>query len=603
MTDKTKGTESELASNNVVVHKIEGTPVSGAVGSDAMKSEDGFFNLYVTPDNPEGTVIRPPYDLNRLMKFRQENSTLGQCIAAMEVNIDGTGYDIERRDEAPMEDADKEKAYPMKDFFDEPWPGMSMTTLRREVRRDLETVGNGYIEVLTNAKDEIIFMRWLEGHTMRLCRLGEPVPVKRTLQRNGKKVEITVDYRERAFAQQVGSRTVYFKEFGATRDIDKDTGKWSAQNKRLPAHRRGSQILHLTVQKDADTPYGIPRWINQLPSVVGSRKAEEFNLDFFTNGGIPPAIVFLSGGQASPDSIQTLTNLLSGKTTTRAAVVEVQSTSGSLDSAGKVETKVERFGAEQKNDSMFESYNEKNENRIRGSFRISPLFTGQTQDFTYATAVVAYMIAENQVFRPERDEFDEAINVSIMRALQDGDDTYWFRSRPMSVSDVDNQMKGLELSKDVVTQENWVAAMNDVTGMNMKFDQKEYDDEQNKKRDAEAESARQAAENANANKDPEDEGEEEEEGGEEGGIKVEKSDNPHHILQMVDNWVSAMRKENDTALEKYTADVAGLSKSDRALFNSMLASKTLFHTELDFEGSAELSGCASELCGGIGGHA
>lgn len=599
MSDQKKGSESELSTNKYVVHevKVEKKEVS-EVGSQALEAEDAFQGMYVSPDKSENMVIRPPYDRTRLLRFRQENNTLGQCIAAMEVNVDGTGYEIERRDEEPMTDEDKNRVQGIKDFFDEPWPGMSMTTLRRKARRDLESVGDAYLEVLTNAKDEIVFIRCLEAQFMRICKLSDPVPVKKTIQRNGTKVEMSVNTRERVFVQKIGSSVVYFREFGASRDVDVDTGEWAKPGERLPYAKRGSQIIHLKVQKDADTPYGIPRWINQLPSVVGSRKAEEFNLEYFDNGGIPPAIVFLSGGTASDQSIETLTNVLSGKNTSRAAVVEVQSTSGSIDSAGKVEAKVERFGAEQKNDSMFEAYNEKNEARIRSSFRLPPLFIGKTDGHNYATAFVSYMIAENQVFKPERDEFDEIINVTLMRALQDGDDTYWYRSKPMTVSDVEHQIKGLELAKDVVSAEDWVTSLNEATGLGLKFDQKEYDARKEKEMEAKRPVIPTPGQPGDAK--PGEAGNDSGAGtGED--LNVQKSESPIEVVHMVDQWVEALKGKDKALVERVTAQIVGLSKSERALFNSVLASKTLFHTELDFEGSAELCGCAAELCGGIGG--
>ena len=150
---------------------------------------------------------------------------------------------------------------------------------------------------------------------------------------------------------------------------------------------------------DPETPYGIPRWINQLPSALGSRKAEEQNLDFLDSGGIPAAIIFINGGQVATDSSSTLKDYVSGKNRqkNKAVVVELQSTSGTIDKAGSTSVQVERFGSETIKDSMYRNYDKDCEEHVRLAFRLPPIFLGKASDYNYATAVVAYQVAEAQV--------------------------------------------------------------------------------------------------------------------------------------------------------------------------------------------------------------
>ena len=175
--------------------------------------------------------------------------------------------------------------------------------------------------------------------------------------------------------------------------------------KPVPPEKRGSELLILGINPDVTTPYFLPRWINQLPSVIGSRAAEEQNLQFLDAGGLPPAIVFIQGGTLIKDTSDQLRMYLSGlnKNKNRAVVVEVQSVSGSLDAAGKVDVKVERFGSAQSQDSMFTNYDEVTEEHVRVGFRLPPLFLGKAVDYNFATAQTSYMVAEAQVFLPERD--------------------------------------------------------------------------------------------------------------------------------------------------------------------------------------------------------
>lgn len=437
--------------------------------SNAALPEDEFLAYYLGAEN-DSNVIMPPYDLRRLSQLVQENNTLGQCIAAMEVNVDGTGYVIDKMGQVSSDIMVEQDATQksLMDFFSEPYPGLSFTTIRRQIRRDLETTGNAYLEVIRNPQDEIVFLRRIDSIMMRLVRLGEPELVKKKVRRNGKLVEINVSVRERKFVQKVMARLIYFKEFDCQRDMDKYTGKYAEKGTRLPAAQRATEIIHFTCNEDVSTPYGLPRWIPQIPSILGSRKAEIHNLEFFDSGGIPPVVVFLTGGGLTPQVRKQVEGVFAGTNTkSRGAVVEVQPISGNLDSTGTAGVRVERFGAERQNDSMFEKYDAKCEERTRGSFRLPPLFVGKAQDYSFATAYASYVTAEAQVFVPERMEFDEQINVKLIKAMAP---EYVFRSLNMTVKDVEVQLKALTLlvTGMAIGPDALLEAVNEVAHINAK---------------------------------------------------------------------------------------------------------------------------------------
>lgn len=277
--------------------------------------------------------------------------------------------------------------------------------------------------------------------------------------------------RERRFAQKVGSKTIYYREFGASRELNRETGEWAEKGSTLSADKRATELLHFGINPDIETPYFVPRWINQLPSVLGSRKAEEANLEFFDAGGMPPAIIFVQGGTLAKTTSDQLRGYLSGKAKNRqrAVVVEAQSTSGSIDGpSGGVQIRVERFGAEKANDSMYQNYDKAAEEHVRTGFRLPPLFLGRASDYNYATAVVAYMVAEEQVFRPERVEFDEMMNKTIIKAL--GLKTIRYVSKPITLKNVDNQLKAIEMLKGLVKEEDYVAEIAAVGGVSLTYD-------------------------------------------------------------------------------------------------------------------------------------
>ena len=453
------------------VTKFEGGETSyrkGVLTSNALLPEDEFQPYYVGGVE-SANLLSPPYDMKRLAQLSQENNTLGPCIDAMEVNIDGTGFSIAHKSSDKAKEDETILEY-CNEFFKEPWPRMSFTTLRRNIRRDLEQVGNGYMEVIRNAKGEIIFLRHVDAKMVRLARLDAAVPIATTVNRGGKLLTVNVMARERRFAQYTGIQLVYFKEFGSKRVLNRVTGVWAGPDAPVPIEFQGTELIHFTVNKDAQTPYGIPRWVSQTPSVIGSRKAEEFNLDFFDAGGIPPIMIFLAGGMLQGDTKKSLENLLQKSTqkNIRGAVIEVAPTGGALDSASTASIKVERFGTERQQDSMFEKYDDKCAVRLRGAFRLPPLFVGRAEDYSFATAFASYVVAEAQVFKPERDEFDSIINVTIMREVAPD---YEFRSLPLTVKDIASQLKAVELATTNFTMagNDIIDTLNEVAGLSMKY--------------------------------------------------------------------------------------------------------------------------------------
>jgi len=445
---------------------------ANAVQPNAFEPEDEYQQLYVGATRDQG-IVQPPYNLRQLDRLSQENNALGPCIEAMVTNIVQTGYKFESLEEQTEDDEDDDQIEALRAFFEEPWPGMSWSEIRRLARRDMERTGNGFLEVLRNAQDQVVMFRHVDAKMMRLLRLDDAIPVDMTVVRGGKEQTVNVMKRERRYCQLVnGVSLMYFKEFGANRDLHKKTAVWAPKGQRLPANMRATEIMHFTVLPDAHTPYGIPRWVNQTPSVLGSREAEEFNLEFFKNGGVPPVMVFLQGGTLQAETRRALEQRLSGeaKKNNRVQVFEVEPAGGSLNQpVPTARVTVERFGAERQSDSMFEKYDERCEERVRRSFRLPPIFVGQSKDYNFATAFASYTVAEAQVFKPERDAEDTIITMRLLPAL--GFKGYKIRSNPLSIEDATLKLQALEVVEgmgDQVEPADIITAINEVAGLHLK---------------------------------------------------------------------------------------------------------------------------------------
>jgi len=575
---------------------------SGVLGSNSFAPEDAFTGLYYSVGK-SSIIIAPPYIPSSLMQLVPKNNTLNQCITAMEVNIDGTGAEIVP-ETADTKDDEKRKGE-IEAFFKEPYPEVSMVTMRRELRRDLEITGNAYIEVLRNIAGEVIFIRRVPSLHMRICRLSKPVTVPKTVIRAGKEFTVNVSVRERPYAQMVGSRVVYFREFNSSRKLDKTSGEWAAKGKKLSASKEATEVIHLTVIKDSLTPYGIPRWVNQTPSVLGSRKAEVHNLDFFDSGGLPPVLITVSGGQMIEGTRKALESYLNGsKDKHRAAIVEAYTSGGAVGSAGNVKINVEQFGSAKVNDSMFENYDERCEERVRGSFRLPPIFVGKALAYNFATAQASYLVAEAQVFEPEREEFDTIMNVTLMKAL--GADGLVYKSNPIKSNNVDSQLKAIGMaSGNGVTKQSTVDALNGVADLNLEFDEQQAKAEQNAAK-ALADAANKQAvppqggqpvdPNANPTKKKPPKGASVKNTND----KVKKADG-FSILELADKWAAVAEGEHDFSQDELLVmkgTIENYTPSESVMFYNTVAAKVFPGMKEDPAGAMEMVECLADMnCG------
>lgn len=471
MTDAKKAAPAKKGPTYTYITKTIKGDTYLVLADSALELEDEFLGQYYTTANSTNLALLPPYEPKVLNKLPSLNNILNQCIEAMEVNIDGTGHEFIPAEEGGT--PDQKEIDLLTDFFNEPYPGENFIKIRRRLRRDLESVGFAFLEVLRAVDGSIVAVRNVESYSVRYVRLDPAVQVQKTVTRNGEDTVLTLWERERRFVRQyAGFQKTFYKEFGASRQLDRFTGDWIPEGdpRQKDLNVLATELLAFGVIPDVQTPYGVPRWINNLPAVMGSRKAEELNLEFFDSGGMPPAIIFIQGGTLARDASDQLKQYLSGKNKhkNRAVVVEAMSTSGSLEAQGSVQVKVERFGAERMQDAMFTNYDERSEDHVRVAFRIPPLFIGRSTDYNYASAVVSYMVAEEQVFQPERANFDEIINKTIIKGL--GIKNTKFKSKPTTMKNVDQQLAGMQVVAPYVKKEGIVDEVNKITNMTLEYD-------------------------------------------------------------------------------------------------------------------------------------
>lgn len=404
----------------------------------SMQIADPFDGLNLGGSN--GTqIIEPDYSFPVLVAMVLSNSVLLQCVSAMVTNISGHGYSLEYVGEENLRGTNEAKVESdhIKAFMATPNDEYSMTELRKRVRWDIEATGNGYIEFARDAKGRVSALWHLPATTMRVTTADKTaVSVSVDMARFGTTTKVKVDKNFRRYVQRRGADTVYFKEYGDPRTIDPTSGMIKDSMK-LPDS--ATEVLHLR-NYHAGSVYGLPRWINNVVAVQGSRQAELTNLDFFNDNAVPAMMVLVSGGQVTQNTLDTIeghfTALKGRKARNRVMFLEAFGDSAARDDKGTIpppKLEVKALDSDRPSDGLFLEYDKVQKDKIRGSFRLPPIFIGDSQDYTHATANTSYEVAESQIFGPDRVADDEIVNGKVLVGY---DLKHWrVKSNPPKITD------------------------------------------------------------------------------------------------------------------------------------------------------------------------
>lgn len=402
---------------------------TSAKSYESQAVADPFSTSYAVTG--EFQVEEPPYNLKALSALTDRSNMLRQCIDAYVANIESMGHTLEFIGEEGQEDSPEAIAelQRIESLLEQPNGEYDLLELRERNRRDHETIGAYAIEVIRDANNRIVAFYNLPVHTVRLTvRDKESTVVREVVQREGREVVIQRKRRFRRFVQQHHQKNVYFKEFGDPRSIDPDSGR---VDEGLALEDQATEILYIPCYKPGYS-YGVPRYIHQLPSILGSREAELTNLDYFQGNAIPALAVLVSGGAVTAQTIEEIeqyfTEARGRKAQNRLLIMEATGDDQAASEDGKIippKMELKTLSNERQNDAVFKEYDEANQKKIRSAFRLNPMFVGLSDDMTYATARASIQMTESQVFGPERNKVDKVFNLKLLADEQGRPPKFW----------------------------------------------------------------------------------------------------------------------------------------------------------------------------------
>lgn len=473
-----RGTRDDEYMNDRVMKAVaeERETVEGIEASSLAPEGQSMTSAFV-----RAGAIAPPWPPELLLEVYRMSNSLRQNIDAYATNIDGFGYSLQ-----PVVDLDSDDAWDMvsdvlreelaendqpdidiesgewkdlveariirlkreasqekirlRNFFDFCGLDISLASLRKRTRRDLELFGYGGWEILKNASGGLAKFVHIPGQTLRLLPVEDRHRISTEMQRLGpftvEEVDIPKRFRKFVHWQSTSGQmfsqaetvspgtTVYLKEWGDDRIMSSKSGTYYPDVETLreeePDAEPAREILYFDLH-NPDSPYGEPRWLGNLLSVLGSRESEEVNYLYFRNKSIPPMVLLIAGGKVGKDEKDKIKDYiereLKGSTASFHKILII--TARSDTSTGEVpKMEFKPLTDAMLNEGIFQTYDERNIDKVGSAFRLPRLLRGDIRDFNRATADAALRFTESQVFSGERDDFDFVMNRMIMTRLE-----------------------------------------------------------------------------------------------------------------------------------------------------------------------------------------
>lgn len=414
------------------------------VGDNDYQSNDNIGKTKTPPEDPfvglanAGRIVEPPFEMLTLSMLSEQNTELGQVIEAMEVNIEGFGHRFESRLVKPQDgdipeelrETERLERIKLENFFAYATEE-SFTEFRRKRRNDLEHTGCAYAEVIRGANGEIQGLVHIPSYQIRLGIMDKALteyerPILEKQADGSVKIAKIKSYKRfrpfahcrftrRANLSLVGSAyTVWFKEFGDPRMISSKTGLPFELDEEVREDEIASEIIFWRLYSPR-TPYGLPRYIGNLLSILGDRASEEINFLTFKNNNIPSMVVAVSNGQLTQGSIDRMESFVESQIKgssnySKFLILEAEGTEAETGDEHQVKLEITPLTKDQHDDALFQNYSKGNQDKVRRCFRVPPLFVGKADDYTTSTADSSRKLADEQIFAPERNVFDDFIN-------------------------------------------------------------------------------------------------------------------------------------------------------------------------------------------------
>jgi PBSX family phage portal protein len=331
-------------------------------------------------------VITPPWNLYELANYYDMSFANHAAIDAKVENIVGLGYQLQATAKTLMalENSDNDSAIEkarkrierakveVADWLESLNLDESMTAVFMKVWTDYESTGNGYLEIGRTVKGDIGYVGHIPATTMRVRRLRD------------------------GYIQIIGNKVVYFRNFGAknTNPITNDP--------------RPNEIIHIKQYSPLNSFYGVPDILSAIAALQGDALASQYNIDYFTNKGVPRYIVTLKGAKLSEEAEDKMFRFLQTSLKGQNHRTLYIPLPGDSDT-NKVEFKMEAVESGTQ-EASFNEYRIRNRDDVLVAHQVPLSKIGGGDSAAIAAALAQDRTFKEQVARPAQRNLEKVIN-------------------------------------------------------------------------------------------------------------------------------------------------------------------------------------------------
>ena len=371
-------------------------------------------------------IVQPPYNVMYLAQLYDISPFHHAAINAKVANVVGLGYRFDETQATldKLEDAatnakrlDKLRRKvatakgQLRDYLESMNSDDNFLWIMEKIYTDLETTGNGYMEIGRTANGRIGYIGHIPATTMRIRR-----------HRDG-------------YVQVVYNRYTFFRNFGDT-DTEDQIGTDPQPN----------EVIHFKKYTPTNTYYGIPDILSAKNAVAGDEFASRYNLDYFENKAVPRYVITVKGAKLSADAERKLLEFfqtgLRGRNH-RSIYIPLPSDGEN----NRVEFKMEPVEAGNQ-DASFINYGHDNRDRILFADGVPITKIGMPEAIPSAAAIAADKTFKEQACRPAQDKLENKIN-KVIREITDAFELHFeeltltdeLTQAKIDESDIRNQIK------------------------------------------------------------------------------------------------------------------------------------------------------------------
>ena len=210
-----------------------------------IEKADTSVQLTTSEAYNAGDWITPVNDMRGLRQMVKHSTILPQCIRAYKNNIAGFGIGIryvEDVEETPEMAAEFKRAEEIVELLN---TEQDTKEVFEDVIEARETYGIAYLEVIRNLAGEVVQIEFIkETPSVSKTKPLDPY-IPSIYYHHGQQVERKKRYCK--YKQEVGGKTVYFKEFGDPRIMDRRDGLYLQEGKSIDLDNQANEIMEFAI--------------------------------------------------------------------------------------------------------------------------------------------------------------------------------------------------------------------------------------------------------------------------------------------------------------------------------------------------------------------